>query len=145
MAEAIHVAMMCDAPEELNVSLLRTSLCGWCTAARLGLPVRGCLFGCAGGVDEQSHYLLCVRGEVVRVVALCYPRDERCMEWLLLGLARGGTWRLRVRLVFDLLLHAFDARRHGAQSGARQLVLARLKELRRRHTAIRTLELRSPV
>lgn len=60
--------------------------------------------------DEQLHYLLCARGEVVRVVALEDALVQSCTERLVLGLGGEGTWRLRTLLVFDVLLHASDAR-----------------------------------
>lgn len=136
-----HGAMIRDASEELRCSLLRSFLFGWCTAARYGGPPRTCQFGCAEGQDEQSHYLACLHGEIVRVVLFADPLGELCMGRLLLGLERGGTWRRRTLLVFDLLLHAFDVCRHGSRATPRQLALSRLKELRRRHPA--NLELAS--
>lgn len=57
LGERVRSAMIGAIPEELRVSLLKTALYGWCTAARFGLPRRGCLYGCTGGADEQSHYL----------------------------------------------------------------------------------------
>lgn len=131
LGEGIRSAMISATPEELRVSLLKTVLYGWCTASRFGLPGRGCLYDCGGGADEQSHYLVCSRAEVVRAVVLLH------------ALRGDDILRLRILLVFDCLLFAFDARRIGSPASARQLVLALLKELRRRHPGIRDLGLRA--
>lgn len=86
------------------------------------------------GHDEQLHYLLCARGDVVRVVALEYPLVESCMEWLLLGSGRGGLGRLRTLLVLDVSPHAFRCAPSRLELGSSaQLAFARLKDLRRRH------------
>lgn len=133
----VRSALIAPAPEEFKVALPKTALYGWCTSSR-----RGSVHGCSGGADEQQHYLVCPRPGVVRVVVLCYPIEAPCMGRLLFGLSAGGTLRLRVLLVLDLSVFAFDARRNGATASARQLLLARLNEFRRWHSLIRELGLR---
>lgn len=140
----VRSAMICTIPEELRVSRFKSPLYG-CTAARFCLPRRGRLYGCRQGADEQAHYLVCTRAEVVRAVLLDCSLAGQCMGRLLRGLRVDSILRLRrILLVLDTLLFAFDARRVGSVATARQLVLARLKELRRRHHDIRAIELRAP-
>lgn len=79
----------------------------------------------------------------MRFVVLDYPRAEPCMERLLLELSRGSAFRVWILAALDLLLFAFDAHRFRAQAIPRQMV-ARLKEQRWRHLAIRDLALRTP-
>lgn len=51
---------------------------------------------------------------------------------------------LRAMVSVDVLLFAHDALRQQAEQPARQGVLARLKELRRRHKVVRDLTLFAP-
>lgn len=139
----VRSAMIASVPKKLRASFLKAVVYGWCTAAPFGPPRRRCLYRCPGGADEQLHYLVCPLAEVVRAVVLDYSLAAPCMERLLLGLAGGDILRLRILLVLDLLLFAYDARRVGSLASTRQLVLARLKELRRRHPIIRERVLRS--
>lgn len=141
---AIPIAMISFVPEELGVSLLKTALYGWCVESRFGRHRRPCLYGCSGGGIRELQYLVCSGEEVVRAVVLTYSLVAPCMERLLLVLRRDGTLRLRILLVFDSLLFAFDARRHGSFATTRKLVLTRLKELRRCHLVVRELILRVP-
>lgn len=73
-----------------------------------------------------------------------YSLAAPCMERLLPGLNGRDILSFRILLVYDLLPFAFDARRAGSPATAHQLVLARPKELRRRHPSIRELGLLSP-
>lgn len=74
---------------------------------------------------------------------LDYSLAALCMERLLRGVGGDNALRLRVLRVFVFSPFAYDMRRVGSPASARQLVLARSAELRRRHPVIRAQELRA--
>lgn len=141
LAARVRTAVMRPLPVELRVSLLKTFLYGWCTNARFKNVPRRCVMGCGEGADEQAHYFECGAAEVVRERVFSYAPGPGCIAWVLRRTADEGEDGLRATLACDLLLSAFDAKRHGSLLRTESLVLARLKELRRRHPCVRTLNI----
>lgn len=131
-------------PVELICSVLRTLLYGWCTSGRFNHPLQNCRFCDAGGCDRQQHYLACpnsARWMCERMLYAHTPATPHEHGFFLEQLGCGGDEAMRAAVTLDALLHAFDAKRHGASGNSAALMDARLKEGRRRHRAIRRLPL----
>lgn len=129
----------------IRLATIKTFLYAWCTSKRFRQPWRACLVGCNGAGDEQSHYLSCPAGGLVREVALMHDVGANRTYLLLMAAGMSDEIGLRAALVLDLLLVAFDRRRLSGTANARLLIAGRLKELRRWHVALRDLQLVGPM
>jgi len=129
-------------PPGLLTSALRTLCYAWCTTSRFNNTLLECRFCDGPEQDKQQHYLACPvfrtwLGD--RLHLADQASDEQMHEWLLSMLGCHVEQATRGVVVIDVVLNAYDARRNGSSAGARTLLDARLKELRRRHPAVRRM------
>lgn len=134
-------------PLEMLCTVLRAAMYGWCTAARLRSGANRSLLGCgvAGG-DCHIHYVHCARwhawaGRVLGVGAFVHNGTTTVIR----ALAMEAQVSLRIALALDCLLCAVDKLRRGAPQRYQDLMQGRLKEMVRRHPALRAAALRSRV
>lgn len=127
-------------PPDLLSSVLRTLLFGWCTSTRFHHPLASCWFCQAHGQDRQAHYLACPMVRTwyeERLGCWTQPEDEAMHAWIFMKLHSQISQSMQAAVAVDVVLTAFDTKRHGSRQIPHALMDARLKELRRRHKQIR--------
>lgn len=95
---------------------LKTFLLGWCTSSWFHVAVRRRILECGGADDEPAHYFDCLVAAIVRERVFHYALDHKAIAWILRCMGEDGEAGFRAASVCNLLLGAYDAKRH-AQYG----------------------------
>lgn len=128
-------------PLELISTALRTLCYAWCTNNRFGAEPHGCRLGCGREAgDAQQHYLVCpvARAFAARHLhAPVLPEGPGATAAAIRSLALAGSPGVRTAMWLDAVVCAVDSARHGARLAPTSVMIARVKELVRRHNVCR--------